>query len=92
MKFELIEDWKKAHALYSMWFFAALGVAPQLFDLAVSMHVIDGATAPAALTKLINIIAFCGAASRIVQQKCTVPATDSVAAEPAADATAPSAS
>lgn len=69
MKLELIANWKKAYAMYSMWAFALLGVAPQLFDLAVQFNLLDSETTPSALAKLINIIAFVGAASRIVQQK-----------------------
>ena len=69
MKLELIANWKKAYAMYSMWAFALLGLAPQLFDLAVQFNLLDSETTPALLAKLINIVAFVGAASRIVQQK-----------------------
>lgn len=69
MKFEFIADWKKAYTFYSMWAFALLGVAPELFDLAIQYSLIDSAAAPVLLSKLISIIAFIGAASRIVQQK-----------------------
>lgn len=69
MKLELIANWKKAYAMYSMWAFALLGLTPQLFDLAVQFNLLDSETTPAVLAKLINIVAFVGAASRIVQQK-----------------------
>lgn len=69
MKFELIEGWKKAYAMYSIWFFAILGAAPDLFNLAVENHLVDSGAAPALLARIINIIAFVGAASRLVKQK-----------------------
>lgn len=69
MKFEFIDDWKKAYTLYSMWFFVLLGMAPDIFNLAVSMNVIDSASAPAILSRLINLIAFLGAVTRLLKQK-----------------------
>lgn len=69
MKFELIENWKKAYSFYSMWFFVLLGMAPDIFNLAVSMGVIDSTSAPAILTRLINIVAFLGALTRLLKQK-----------------------
>jgi hypothetical protein len=69
LKFTLIDDWHKAYSFYSVWFFAILGVAPDLFNLAVQYGVITEASAPAMLSHAIKFIAFCGAASRVVSQK-----------------------
>lgn len=69
MKLELIANWNKAYKLYSMWFFVILGLAPDIFNLAVQMGVIDSTSAPAILTRLINTVAFLGAVTRLVKQK-----------------------
>lgn len=69
MKLELIANWNKAYKLYSMWFFVILGLAPDIFNMAVQMGVIDSTGAPAILTRIINTIAFLGAVTRLVKQK-----------------------
>lgn len=67
--FQLIAEWRKFYSMYSIWFYAALGTAPDLYNLAVSTGMLDGASAPVILTRIINTIAFVGAASRLIQQK-----------------------
>lgn len=69
MKIELVDEAKKWYAMYSIWFFAILGLAPDLFNLAVENHLIESGSAPALLARMINIVAFVGAASRLVKQK-----------------------
>lgn len=86
MKFQfeigLIDDAKKFYKLYSIWFFALLGLAPDLYNLAVSYHMLDGATAPALLSRIINVVAFVGAAARLVQQKVTTEEAAGPVTEP----------
>ncbi|BAW19174.1 hypothetical protein [Ralstonia phage RP31] len=77
LELELIDGWKKFYAMYSIWFFAILGLLPDLFNLAIQNGVITSASAPELLTRAINVIAFVGAASRLVKQKV-------LASEPAA--------
>lgn len=67
--FDLVTGWHKFYKMYSIWFFALLGSAPDLYNLAISSGVIDAGSAPALLTRIINIIAFVGAASRLLKQK-----------------------
>jgi hypothetical protein len=69
MKFELIDDWKQAYSFYSMWAFILLGMAPDIFNLAVQYGVIDSAAAPAVFARIINTVAFVGALTRMVKQK-----------------------
>lgn len=69
MKFTLVDEWRKAYAMYSVWFFAILGMLPDLYNLAVDNHLLDGGNAPAFLARAINLVAFAGAASRLVKQK-----------------------
>lgn len=69
MQIQLIEEWKKAYKFYSIWFFVIIGALPELFNLAVQSGLIDSETAPQALSRLISLIAFAGAASRMIQQK-----------------------
>lgn len=66
---ELVDGWKQFYKMYSMWGYAILGASPDLYNLAVSSNLISGADAPALLVRIINLIAFFGAASRIVKQK-----------------------
>lgn len=65
----LIVGWRRFYAMYSMWAFAAVGTAPDLYNLAVSTGMLDGQSAPVMLTRLINTIAFIGAASKLIEQK-----------------------
>lgn len=69
MKFELIDEWKKALSMYSVWAFIALGLAPEIYNLAVQFGMLTGDSAPAALSRIINTIAFAGAVLRLVKQK-----------------------
>jgi hypothetical protein len=69
MKFELIDEWKSFWRMYSVWAFVILGVTPDLYNLAVQYHMVDGGNAPAALAGMINTLAFAGAALRLVKQK-----------------------
>lgn len=69
MKFKLIDEWKSALTMYSMWFFAAVGIAPDLYNLAIQYGLLTGDAAPAKLAYIINVIAFTGAASRLIKQQ-----------------------
>lgn len=73
MKFQfelaMVEDAKKFYKMYSIWFFALLGLTPDLYNLAISNGLIQADHAPAMLARIVNVIAFVGAASRLVQQK-----------------------
>lgn len=69
MQIQLIEEWKKAYKFYSIWFFVIIGALPELFNLAVQSGLVDSEAAPQALSRLISLIAFAGAASRMIRQK-----------------------
>jgi hypothetical protein len=69
MKFELITDWKQAYSFYSMWAFALLGMAPEIFNLAVQYGMVESTAAPALLATVIKTVAFVGALTRMVKQK-----------------------
>lgn len=66
---DLTDDWRHFYKMYSVWFFAAIGAAPDLYNLALSTGFLTGASAPAALDQIIKGIAFVGAASRVLKQK-----------------------
>lgn len=74
---ELADDWRKFYTMYSVWFFAILGAAPDLYNLAVTSGLLTSTTTPPLLAHIINIIAFVGAASRLIKQKRLSTATDS---------------
>lgn len=69
MKLQLVDEAKQWYAMYSIWAFALLGVAPELFNLAVEFGMISGEQAPVILARIIQTVAFFGAASRLIKQK-----------------------
>jgi hypothetical protein len=69
MKFQLIDEWRKFYTMYSIWAFVIIGLAPDIYNLAVQFHMVSGDNAPAALARVINMIAFTGAVLRLVKQK-----------------------
>ncbi len=69
MKFQLIDDAKQWYTLYSMWVFVLIGLAPDIYNLAVQYNLVTGDNAPAALARMINMLAFAGAVARLVKQK-----------------------
>lgn len=66
---ELVTEWRKFYTMYSVWFFAIVGAAPDLYNLALQSGLLTGASAPPQLAHLIAIISFVGAASRLIKQK-----------------------
>lgn len=66
---ELVEDAHQGYKFASMWFFVALMAAPDLYNLAVSNNLITAAVTPPVITHAINLLAFMGAASRLIQSK-----------------------
>lgn len=69
MKIQFIDTAHKWYTMYSIWFFAALGVMPEVYNLALQFNILEGDAAPAQLSRLINLVAFFGALSRLVKQK-----------------------
>lgn len=69
MKLQLIDGWHRFYTMYSMWAFVLLGIAPDVYNLAVQYNLVTGGNAPAALARMINMMAFAGAVARLVKQK-----------------------
>jgi hypothetical protein len=82
MKIHLINGWQKCYRFYSMYFFALLATAGDLYNLAVQFNLFENGSAPDALCRALNVIGFLGAAARIVQQKAN---TETAANPPAAE-------
>ncbi len=80
MNLQLVAEWKKAYAMYSIWAFAILGLLPDLYNLAISTGLFTSDEAPVALSRVINLVAFFGAASRLVQQKVIAQEVEKVQA------------
>lgn len=74
MNLQLVDGWKKWYAMYSIWFFAAAGMAPDIWNLVVQSGLLTGAESPAALNRIMNVIALGGAIFRLVQQKVVAQA------------------
>lgn len=69
MKLTFVDEVRLWYRMYSVWLFAILGLLPDLYNLAVQSHLFEGDAAPVVLARIMNVIAFLGAASRLVQQK-----------------------
>jgi hypothetical protein len=71
MQFELtlINEWRQAWKLYSVWIFALVLAGPDIFNAAVSAGLISADHVPALFGRLVNIVGFVGIVSRIVKQK-----------------------
>lgn len=72
MKIQLIDNWQQAWKFYSIQAMAVLMCLPTLYDLAVQYGLIDSKDPPAAFSNLIRIVAFIGAALRLIKQQTTV--------------------
>lgn len=81
---QLIDEWKKWYTMYSIWAFALVGIAPDIYNLAVQYNLVNSAEAPVELARIINIIAFLGALSRLLKQKKLELEVERIAAAQAA--------
>lgn len=78
MKIQLVDGARAWYRMYSVWFFAAAGMVPEIWNLVVQSGLITQDQSPAALNRIIQLVAVGGAIFRLVQQKV-------VAAEAAKD-------
>jgi hypothetical protein len=78
----LVDEWRAAWKMYSLWFFATLALIPDLYNLALSSGLLEGTSAPVLVTRAINAVAFLGAASRLIKQKAVIMAAEDAAAKP----------
>jgi len=65
----LIEDWRKAWTMYSVWFFGLLMAFPELYNAAIASGLITQDQVPPLFSKLVTTISFIGLCSRLVGQK-----------------------
>lgn len=72
MKLQLIDDWKKAYKLYSIWFFVILGSLPQLWDTAVQSGLMETALIPPAFKALVGTISAIALVMRLIKQQSAV--------------------
>lgn len=79
MKLELVNGWKKAYAMWSVWFMVLMGAMPEIYNAAMASGLFEGEGVPQQLGYIMKVLAFLGIASRLVKQQ-------SVAAAAAADA------
>lgn len=73
----LVDNWRSALRFYSLWFYAAIGLLPEIADLAVQFGVVasDSVAVPEFFANLLRWIAFAGALSRLIKQvKPALPA------------------
>lgn len=71
-KLQLVDDAKKWYRMYSIWFFTAAGMIPEIWNLIVQSGLIDSTQSPQALNRIIQLIALGGGIFRLVQQQVLV--------------------
>jgi len=69
MPVQFIDGAQHFYKMYSMWAFLLLGSLPELYNLAIQTGLLTADEAPAALSKIIALVSFAGAASRLIKQK-----------------------
>lgn len=69
MKLQLIDDWKKAYKLYSVWFFVILGSLPQMWDTAVQSGLMETPLIPPAFKALVGTISAVALVMRLITQQ-----------------------
>lgn len=71
IEIEAIDDIKKWYKLYSVWFFALIVAAPELYNLAISLGWFSATQVPAGFSRLVQTIAALGGVFRVIKQKQT---------------------
>lgn len=64
-----IADIQHFYKLATFWIFLFIMAVPDLYNLAIQFHLIDVEKAPEALTHLVNLVGFMGAAIRLVRSR-----------------------
>lgn len=67
IKIKLIENWKKAYKLWSVWFFILIGIAPDLYNSLSYMGWLEQAPQP--FIWFIRVLATIGFISRLIKQQ-----------------------
>lgn len=75
MGLQVADGAKHFYKFWSFWIFAILGAVPDLYDMAVSMKVVDLDKIPPEATQIVHMIAFLGAAVHLVERKKTQPSS-----------------
>ena len=69
MEVKLITGWQKWYMLYSIWFMALLAMLPDIYNMAITMGVLNETTVPPLLSYSMKVVALCGMAARLIKQK-----------------------
>ena len=69
LQITLIDEWRHCWKLYSVWIFAFLMAAPELYNAAISAGLISQEQVPGVFSKLMSLVSFVGLVSRVVSQK-----------------------
>lgn len=64
----LVENWTDGWKFASVWVYVVIGCAPELYNLALTYGMVEG-TLPEMFSKVVSMLAFLGAASRLLKQK-----------------------
>lgn len=65
----LVDDWVSAWKFASVWMFVLIGCAPELYNLSIQYNLVEAGAVPELFSKAVSMMAFVGAASRVVRQK-----------------------
>ena len=65
----LIDEWKQAWRMLSVWAFALIGIAPDLYTGIIAMGWLDDANVPPSFVWTLRGLAVVGIAGRLLRQK-----------------------
>lgn len=66
---KLVDEWRHAWRMLSVWAFALIGIAPDLHAGIVAMGWLDDPTVPPSFVWTLRALAVAGVAARLIQQR-----------------------
>lgn len=70
----LVDEWRQAWKLLSVWAFIVIGIAPDLYSGVAAMGWLNDASVPPAFVWTLRSLAVAGIAVRLIRQKPKAPA------------------
>lgn len=69
----LVDEWRQAWKMLSVWAFAVIGIAPDLYSGIVAMGWLDDGNVPAAFVWTLRGLAVLGIGARLLRQRKPEP-------------------
>lgn len=72
----LVDDWKRAHRMISVWVYALIGIAPDLYSGVVAMGWLQDESVPPLFVWTLRGLAVVGIAGRLLKQNRPEPPSE----------------